>query len=301
MSKPSFREMKMKFWLDHKRHCLFAGNSGVGKTEILRETLEKFGLKFGESVAYYSTYAGDFVGNPSTAEVVLFDNLNDSQARKAADEILGLRVWKGVPVSAFVWGCFQTKFDVELPQELSQQFQVVVSIPNYPFKEWFAEKFGERIAAAAIEWWDGLDSEMKEAVTPRILDNALTTFKERGDIRDCLPVQSNVAKLAVALNSGPVAEKLEALLKEKDDLKAAGFLANENNFAASTRFIRKSQLMMEYFLPLLQIHHLARFMQDDNVVFDYVLTHNICKEKIEEIFNRNEYPGLAKRIRARSK
>lgn len=299
------RNAKLEFWFNHKRNCCFYGRSGVGKTEIIRESLEKFGLKFGESVAYYSTHSADFIGDPAKAEVILFDDLNDPGAQKAAHEVMGLKVWKGTPVTAYVWGSYRAETeekdeDIEALLNVTKQFEIVVAIPYEPRLDWFAEKFGERIARTAIEWWDDLD-EVKDLVSPRTLATALTVFMERGDIRDVLPVQSNVAKLAIALNSGPMVEKLEELLKNKDDLKTAGFLSNENNFAAATRYIYKSQEMMEYFLPLLHTYHLLRYMKDQNVVFKYVLSHAATvptlKETCKQILQENTDPGTCKRIR----
>lgn len=301
MSKSKFLDAKFKFWTDHKKNCLLYGRTGVGKTEIIREYLEKVGLKYGESVAYYSTHDNDFVGDPTKAEVILFDDLNDPQAQKAAHEVSGLKVWKGVPVTAYVWGTYKiTNENEESEVPLAGDFEVIVQIPNTLNKEWFVEQFGERIANSASEWWDGLGEKEKSLVSPKMLAAALRIFKDRGDMRDVLPMQCNVARLAVSLNTGPVQERLEDLAKEGSEEKSRAFLSNENNLAAAMKHIVKSQPLMNMFLPLIPSSRLVAFMWEDDRVFRHVLENSkelyyrgLCKE----ILQANVSHGLCKKIR----
>lgn len=294
-------DVKFKFWNDHKKNCLFYGRTGVGKTEIIRESLEKFGLKYGESVAYYSTHNNDFVGDPTKAEVILFDDLNDLQAQKAAHEVSSLKVWKGVPVTAYVWGTYKiTNENEESEVPIAGNFEVIVQIPNTLNKEWFVEQFGERIANSASEWWDELKEKEKSLVSPKMLAAALRMFKDRGDIRDVLPMQCNATKLIGFINTGPVKERLEELHQKNDPEASRAFLSNENILAAAMRHIVKSQYLMDMFLPLIPKLRLVNFMWEDDRVFRHVLENSkslyysgLCKEILEV----NVSHGLCKKIR----
>ena len=80
-----------------------------------------------------------------------------------------------------------------------------------------------------------MPEEEKDKVSPRRLQYALDTYKNKGDIRDVLPSSSNVSKLNSVLNSGPTLEKLEELIKSKDVEEAKNFLSNENNYSSAIK------------------------------------------------------------------
>lgn len=327
--------MKTEFWAKHGKNVLLMGLSGVGKTSIIRESLEHFGYKFGEDVAYYSTHSSDFVGDPTKAKVILFDDLNDPLAQKAAQEVSGLRVWKGVPVTGCVWGAYtittkevevelpklkspvvydtrarfskpekQTEFiqeKVNCPLEVQSCFEVKIEVPCRPESTYLKEQFGERIATAAIQWWDELSDEYKDLVSPRTLTQALVNYKNRGDMRDILPVNSNVSKLTNLLNTGPISEKLEELMKVNDDVATKNFLENGNNFGAALKFIPRSETLMKYFLPLLSEEKLGILMNDDDKVCNFIIENSatipVFKDVCKKIIDVNVNVRLSKKIR----
>lgn len=270
-------QSKLTFWQNHEKNCLFLGRHGVGKTAIIREVLEKLGLKFGESIAYYSNFDHVFIGDPTTAKLILFDDLNDSQAQAAAKDVSGLKVWNGKPVTAHVWGVFAYEVDpadphmvIDVPESVKSAFEVVVEIPFQPNEEWFVDRYGQKVAHAALEWWADLEISTQNDISPKRLADALEMFNKRGDIRDVLPVTSNVAKLVVAITSGPVADRLEELMKNHDDNAARKFFENENLYAASMKYIIKSETLMNYFLPLLPENKLLFWFVENNSVRKFV-------------------------------
>ena len=311
---------KFEFWQRHAQNVLLIGRSGVGKTELIREGLEKFGYKFGENAAYYSSHANDFVGDPTTAKVLVFDNLNDPQAQKAANEVLGLRVWKGKPVTAFAWGAFtiesvekvevpgkrfdvtRCEYDVTSPPELlAQAFQVAVEVPYKPRLAWFEAQFGSRLTQVAFQWWEELDETEQHKVSPRRLADALKLYTARGDIRDVLPISSNVSKLMTGLNVGPVTERLEDLLKSGDKNAAKTFLANENNYVAAMKYIPSSEPFKAFYLPLLNKEKLAALLADDEKVCSYIIANTVMVPEfmgvVKEVLNANVNNRLCKKIR----
>jgi len=318
----TIREDKFSFWQSHGKNLLLIGLSGTGKTAMIRESLEKNGLKIGESVAYYSSHAGDFVGDPTTAKVLLFDTLNDPQAQKAVQEVLGLKVWKGKPVAASVWASYTVGLEridpdsktyhpvryewSDVPKPITDAFEVAVEVPYKPCLDWFTANFGERIAKASIEWWGDLDQEEQYKVSPRRLADALRMYRDKGDMRDVLPISSNVSKLMVTLNTGPITEKLESLMKAKDEAGAKTFLANENNYASSMKHIPKSEAFKEFFLPLLPEEKLLSLMGDESDhgtghdIFNYVIQNAEKVQVFREITVKalnGPFVKLAKKIR----
>lgn len=317
----SSRNQKFAIWQSIGSNVLIMGLSGSGKSGMIREFLEKTG-KLGESVAYYSPHAGDFVGDPITAKVLFFDNLNDTQSQKAAYEVLGLKLWKGKPVTAAVWGSYtifinevekkppagtvrrqsherEYKYEEsEVPSEIQNLFEVVVRTEYRPLQEWFIEKFG-KCAEAAMEWWGDLSEREKYHISPRMLANTLTMYLARGDIRDVLPWTCDISKLITMLNSSPMLEKLEGFLDKDDKAGARKFLLKDNIFASAIKYILKSERLMEFFLPLLPKDQLVLVMNDrDRSVFNYVTQNpEMFQEVLKEILSDDKHSKLATKIR----
>jgi hypothetical protein len=301
------RKEKFSFWLKTEQSVLLIGRVGTGKTSMIREGFADNGLKLGEQVAYYSPHERNFVGDPYEAKVILFDELNDKDAQLAAMEIFkGL--WQGKPIKTkSVWGSFSLVFaedgEVECYPDnlLLDRFSVNVEVPNRPSYDYFEKKYGDKLAKVVIEWWDELPDEEKKKVSPRRLDYTLTIRQQKGDMRDVLPITSNVSKLTTALNIGPVSEKLEALMKVNDDNATRSFLANSTNFDFAVNYIKASEPLMSYFLPFFTREQLGGLMSDDEKVCRFVVDGcnkvpfftTVCKD----ILMANANNRLVKRIR----
>ena len=118
---------------------------------------------------------------------------------------------------------------------------------------------------------DELTDDIKKSVSPRRLQYALDMFVNKGDIRDVLPANSNVTKLLTSLKTGPITEKIDELMANRDEDKARTFLENENNFAAAIKFIGKSDTLLEYFAPLMPHEKLASLMSTDDKLCGFII------------------------------
>lgn len=199
------REGKIDFWLSKQNNILLIGTEGVGKTQMFREGMLRTGLSFDTNVAQWSTPLLDFVGcDPTTADALYFDALqNDPVAQAAVKEILSLRRWRGKAVkeSAVVWGAYTIKTSDEHASDgLAETFDCAILVPSSPLHGYFERKFGKALATAALTWWGNLGKDEALQVSPRRLEAALKMWCAKGDIRDVLPVSSNVRKLYEALN-----------------------------------------------------------------------------------------------------
>src|SRR5690606_36331595 len=183
----------------------------------------------------------------------------------------------------------------------ADRFHINIEIPYKPNGEWFKSRFGDRIANAAVQWWEELPDEEKLRVSPRRLEYALNLYELKGDMRDVLPITSNVSKLTTALNIGPITEKLETLMRSKDTAEARTFLSNENNYASAMMYILESDTLMAYFLPLLSKEKLASLMADQDKACKHIIGNSdrvpLFMDVCKQLLHANTNQRLVKKIR----
>lgn len=244
-------------------------------------------------------------------EALFFDEFNRSpkKVRNAVMELIQFGSINGhkFPKLRMVWAAInpddeEGEYDVEKldPAQLDR-FVVPVYIPYQCDAEWFRTRYGQRLADSAIAWWDELNEEEKNKVSPRRLQYAMDEYINRGDPRDILPISCNVSKLLSMLNTGPITEHLETLLKSGNKAEARKFLENENNYAAAMKYIPKSQTLMDFFLPVLSKEKLASILDTDEKLGTHIVSnldkeeafHAVCKQ----IMDANLNARLGKKIR----
>lgn len=245
-------------------------------------------------------------------EALFFDEYNRSpkKVRNAVMELIQFKSINGMkfPNLKIVWAAINPDddenetYDVErLDPAQADRYHITVEVPYRPNADWFRGEYGQRVGDAAIQWWDDLGEEDKNRVSPRRLQYALDVYRERGDMRDVLPANVNVSKLTTALNTGPITEKLEALMKSRDVAEARTFLSNENNYTAAMKFIPKSETLTAYFIPLLPKEKMAALMNDDDKTCNYIIANTdkvpVFKAVCKEILNANTNARLNKKIR----
>lgn len=236
-------------------------------------------------------------------EALFFDEFNRApkKVRNATMELIQFGSINGhkFPKLRFIWAAInpdddELTYDVEkIDPATLDRFVIPVNVPYKPNVEWFRQKYGRKIADSAVLWWEELTEEEKNKVSPRRLQYALDVYVEKGDMRDVLPISSNVSKLVTALNTGPITDKLEALMTAKDDDATRKFLANENNYAAAIKYIPKSQTLTEYFTPLMPKEKLASLLDTDEKMGSYIINnigkvsvfHQIVKSTVDANLN----------------
>lgn len=244
-------------------------------------------------------------------EALFFDEFNRApkKVRNATMELIQFKSINGhkFPKLRFIWAAInpdegELSYDVEkIDPATLDRFIIPVEVPYKPNVEWFRIKYGQRLADSAVQWWDELSDEEKNKVSPRRLQYALDVFVEKGDVRDVLPVSCNVSKLITALNTGPVTEKLDTLLRARNDDETKKFLSNENNFAAAIKYIPKAPTLMEYFTPLMPKEKLASLIDTDEKMGSYIVG-NLDKVAVfnalcHEVVDANVNAKAVKKIR----
>lgn len=326
---------KMQFWIQNNQNVLFIGKHGIGKTSLVKQAFEDAKLKW----LYFSASTMDpwcdFIGVPketseningknttylklvrpksfATGEVeaLFFDEFNRShkKVRNAVMELIQFKSINGekFPNLKIVWAAINPNdvegYDVE-KLDLAQldRFQVHYYLQYKPDVEYFSTKYGNRMAKSAIEWWNELPDDEKEKVSPRRLDYALETFNFKGDLRDVLPITSNVSKLVTSLSQGPIIGLIEELLKTQNKIEAKSFIANENNYHSAIKYIVQSQTMMKFFMPLLSKEKLISLMSENENVSTFIMK-NINEESsyldmCNDVIKANQNQNLVRKIR----
>lgn len=247
-----------------------------------------------------------------SVQALFFDEFNRSP-KKVRNAVMELLQFKSINGRKFknlqmVWAAINpeddedNEYDVEkLDPAQQDRFHVNIEIPYEPHGEWFKQEYGEQTAKIALQWWNELPDDEKKKVSPRRLDYALQVRRMKGDMRDVLPISSNVSKLTTALNTGSVPDKLEALMKANDVTAARQFMSNENNYASAMKYIPGSDTMMTFFLPLLNKEKLASVMADQEAVSKHIINNSdkvpLFQEVCKSIIAANQNQKLVKKIR----
>lgn len=243
-------------------------------------------------------------------EALFFDEFNRSpkKVRNAVMELLQFKSINGhkFPKLRMVWAAINPDddniYDVEkLDPAQKDRFHICVNLPYKPNVEWFRDKYGKRIADSAIQWWEELSEEEKNKISPRRMQYALDIYIQKGDMRDVLPVSSNVSKLHSAIHSGPTLERLESLISSKDKKESLVFLSNENNYESAIKYILKSSELQKYFLPLIPKEKIALLLSENDNAATYIIDNfknvEIFKQVCENIIKANTNKKLVKKIR----
>lgn len=335
------RQEKLDFWCRNGLNVLFIGAAGVGKTARVKETFERNKLRYKYFSAATMDPFVDFVGVPKVVkdedgkeyldyilpkdmrdgkiEAIFMDELNRAH-KKVINAVMELIQFKSINGKPFpnlkvVWAAINPEDGEDVyhvtPLDKAQagRFEVHVNVPFKPDRDWFAKKYGEHLAKAALDWWTQLPDPQKNLVDPRRLEYALRIYKmPGGDMRDVLPEGCNVAKLINTINNGPAIDRMVEFFNNKDQDNARKYLAVENNYAAASPHLLHPQgllgvsdaLWLGFFLPLLPPEKLSSLIATEDSVCNHVLRDAdkvpIYRRVMQDILAANTNKKLVRRI-----
>lgn len=309
---------KLKFWAEKNYNVLFTGKHGVGKSAIVIQTFKELGLKW----LYFSGSTldpwVDFVGIPREVqdengksyielvrpkhfrddeiEAIFIDEYNRSheKVRNAVMELIQFKSINGAKFNKlrFIWAAVNPKsdetfnYDVkEIDPAQKDRFHIHVDVPYKPSLAYFKQTWGSERGAAAIEWWDKLNNEAKDKVSPRRLDYAVKVFNDDGDICDVLDPSTNPVKLKTLLSQGPIEKKMLELMDASATEAATKFLANENNYSAAVTEIVKPRFR-RFFLQLLSKEKLHSLLADTTIakgILNFVVQEGASNQKFADV------------------
>jgi hypothetical protein len=302
---------KLKFYLQNNLNVLLEGKHGVGKTAMIKQVFESAGLVLNESYLYFSASTldpwTDLIGVPkeiidsdgnrvldfvrprnlsdsSKVQAIFFDEFNRAP-KKIRNAVLELIQFKSINGKKFpnlkvVWAAInpyteEELYDVEkLDPPQRDRFEIFLPIPYECDKDFFIEKYGDR-GLAAVEWWNDLPVEMKDAISPRRLDYAVSNFIIGGDLEDVVPRSSNLSKLKNLLVHGPFEKALFDIMNKKDLRKAKTFISQENNYEQAKKYLKTNSLLTEFFLPLIGNEKISMLLgeSDSKIIKDVIFSH----------------------------
>lgn len=288
----------LDLYIKNKLNCILIGRHGVGKSTILLQLFEKH---FPNNYLYFSTSTldpwCDLIGIPreqtnqkgemyldllrpkffenDSLEAIIFDEVNrsPSKVRNAIMELIQFRSINGHKFHNLkvICACMNPEddkdYDTEkLDKAFFDRFHIQIELPYLLDKDYFINKFGKVIADSAIEWWDSLEESVRYNISPRRLDYALEVWNIKGNLKDVLPKNSNISKLLENLRSGTIAQRVEKLLKEKDDAKIASQM--DVNI---TSFIKKNLNNVEY------IEKFVKFFPEEFILQEAPNNYHMCQ------------------------
>ncbi len=313
-------EKLLKFWISNNLNVLFIGKHGVGKTSMIIDAFDKAGLKWKYFSASTMDPWTDLCGVPQKVvdekgcthldfirprefqndevEALFFDEYNRA-ASKTRNAVMELIQFKSINGKKFnnlkiVWAAINPiekdsdlKYDVEeLDPAQADRFHIKVDVPYKPDIFYFKNKYGSHITKVALEWWGDLPPKVKNEVSPRRLDYALNIHGLKGDMRYCLPKESNVSKLIKMISNGSYVEEFAKLYNGKDKSKVKEFLASEENYYAVIDNISKDKEVLLNCLPLLDKEKIVTLMCESKHVIAEVVAkkdEKLFQDVIEQI------------------
>jgi len=166
----------------------------------------------------------------------------------------------------------EDRYDVEKIDDAQiDRFHIYVSVPYKCNRDFFVRKYGAEQGKAAIQWWNSLANDQKELISPRRLDYALMVGREQGDLRDVLPRSSNISKLIISLQLGPIDQIVKKIMEKGDIDEARRFITVDNNWDAAIQYIVKKTDRMKFFLPFAPPEKLAALLSKNTKVLSFIL------------------------------
>lgn len=214
--------------------------------------------------------------NPLELEAIFIDEYNRShkKVRNATLELIQFKSINGreFPKLKIVWAAINPEskdndvqeYDVDrMDPAQKDRFHVHVDIPYRPDVEWFISRYGDVVAKPAIQWWNEMTDDGKNAVSPRRLEYALSMYKDGGDISDVLPAISNPSRLKSMIHIGPAEDQLENIMQETNNDVIAKWLSSDNNLDYVINTIRRKSKYRKFFLPLMPQERVSLLLGSD--------------------------------------
>lgn len=273
------KESLLNLYAENGLNVLLEGRHGVGKTEIIKKIFNK---NYGDNWVYFSAPTmdawTDFIGVPKdvkrddgthvlelikparfaddTVEAIFFDEYNRAPD-KVKDAVMELMQFKSINGKKFenlkvIWGAINPSDEGNYKVEENDPAQIdryVIQI-KLPYKldiKYFKDKYPE-IYSPFTTWWNGLPKDIKYMISPRRLDNSIFVHLIGGDLKHCLPKESNISELIRNIENHYSEKEWDNFILLKEEEKEL-FLSNLSNIDRFKSFILKDFNLAVPYMP----------------------------------------------------
>ena len=328
----------LRYSIKNNWNVMLKGRHGVGKTHIINSLMDEYKI----NCVYFSASTMDpwvdFIGIPheeddngqkylsllrprkfqyDEVEAIFMDEYSRSKLaiRNAVMQLIQFKSINDHQFKnlRFVWTAVnpddddQLQYDVEkLDPAQKDRFHIQMDVPYEVNEQYFLNKYGERLANSAIEWWKKLPEKIKLDISPRRLDYALDVFCTLSveDINNdelkiymsqVIPTSSNIKDLLTTLQIGSYKDRLVDVLKQSEN-HIRNFFEDLNNVRGCLPYIMKSQSLIDYtlkFIDMETITSLLTHREYSDKIANYVINHpDIFKDSVSAVmkYSHNSIP-----------
>lgn len=256
---------KLDKFIEAGFNVLFEGPHGVGKTGMMKGAFGRAGLNVKYFSASTLDPWVDLIGAPKPItikgtkarkthealslirpewverddiDVIFFDELNRAPDKvlNAVMELIQYQSLNGFKLNRLkmVWAAINPEGEEDgymvnaLDPAQRDRFQVHIKVPLMVDPDYFDTVHGPQLGKALVGWWEELDSDGKNMVSPRRLDYAGEAFTKGIGLVDVLPYAVNPNSLEKELKSIPFM-KAAAAADAKGLAAMVAFLKKANN------------------------------------------------------------------------
>jgi len=284
----------LDFALKNNQNVMIVGGAGCGKTTMIRDCFNRFGLIENQNWKYYSTPTLDpwinFVGVPKEKsngvltyldfirpleiasgemEAFFFDEYNRaaSEVKQAVMELIQFKSINGLkfPKLKVVWAAINPYSETDdtydttvLDKAQKDRFVFWLRSVCKIDIPYFTSKFGERVAKIVAEWWTKLPEDVKDQVTPRRMEYACEIAEINPQmLAGVLIPESNPAELIKLLSGVPFIDKMRNLFRKDDKKAMSELVAQSGSFASIRNAVANPKEFQEMLTGILNCTELA--------------------------------------------
>ena len=279
----------LDFAIKNNLNVLIVGEAGCGKTTMIRECFNRFGLVENKTWKYYSTPTLDpwinFVGVPQEKktgelsyldfirpleiasgdmEAFFFDEFNRAatEVKQAVMELIQFKSINGLkfPKLRVVWAAINPFSDANdtydtamLDKAQKDRFHMWFNAKCKIDIPYFSREFGDKVAKIVAGWWNKLPDDIKEEVTPRRMEEACRIAEINPQMMSAVLIpESNPSELIKLLSGVPFIDRMRNFFRKGDKKAMTELVGQSGSFATIRSAVSKPKEFQEMMTQILE-------------------------------------------------